>query len=126
MDIRTAPAAAAHTAILRSDYRQPDWLVPTVALDFTLDPERSTVRATLTVERNGAHDRPLRLEGDEIELVAVRVDGKLVEPKRGGDALLIDIAGDEATIETEVVLHPSTNSKLMGLYASSGLLCTQC
>ena len=126
MDIRTAPAAATHTAILRSDYRQPDWLVPTVALDFTLDPERSTVRATLTVERNGAHDRPLRLEGDEIELVAVRVDGKLVEPKRGGDALLIDIAGDEATIETEVVLHPSTNSKLMGLYASSGLLCTQC
>ncbi len=35
-----------------------------------LRPRRSsgrTVRATLSVERNGEHDRPLRLDGDEIE-----------------------------------------------------------
>ena len=29
--------------------------------------ERTRVRATLNVERNGEHDRPLRLDGDELE-----------------------------------------------------------
>ena len=33
---------------------------------------------------------------------------------------------NEATIETEVEIAPAANSKLMGLYASGGILCTQC
>jgi aminopeptidase N len=127
MDVRTAPVApAAHAETLRKDYRPPDWLVPAVALDFTLDPDRSVVRSTLTVERNGAHDRPLRLEGDGLAASWVKVDGVAVEPRRDGEALLIDLPGQRATVESEVVLAPAANSKLMGLYASGGLLCTQC
>ena len=126
MDIRTAPAAAAHAETRRDDYRPPDWLVPEVALDFTLDPDRSTVRARLTVERNGAHDRPLRLEGDGIAATWLKVDGAPVEPVMDGPTLVIALSGDRATIETEVALHPAANSKLMGLYASGGILCTQC
>ena len=61
-------------AILRKDYRPPDWLVPEIALEFELDPERTRVRATLSVDRNGAHDRPLRLDGDELTPLSV-VDG---------------------------------------------------
>ena len=38
-----------------------------IALDFELDPERTQVRATLKVERNGDHDRPLRLDGDGLD-----------------------------------------------------------
>ena len=34
--------------------------------------------------------------------------------------------GDQATIETEVEIDPAANTKLMGLYASGGMLCTQC
>ena len=41
-------------------------------------------------------------------------------------ALVIDLVGDRATIETEVEIAPLANTKLMGLYASSGMLCTQC
>ena len=43
-----------------------------------------------------------------------------------GDDLVIEIDGDSATIATEVALAPAANSKLMGLYASGGILCTQC
>ena len=43
-----------------------------------------------------------------------------------GPTLVIDIAGDRATVETEVEIHPAANTKLMGLYASNGMLCTQC
>ena len=128
MDIRIAPAApaATHLETRRSDYRPPDWLVPEVALDFTLDPDGSTVRARLTVERNGTHDRPLRLEGDEIAATWLKVDGEPADPVMDGSTLVITLAGNHATIETEIALHPAANSKLMGLYASGGILCTQC
>ncbi|MEA3067967.1 MAG: aminopeptidase, partial [Sphingomonadales bacterium] len=128
-DAQTAPEAPpspTHIAIRREDYRPPDWLVSDSRLDFDLGIERTRVRATLSIARNGAHDRPLRLDGDGLRLLSVKVDGqdgkwRLEEPQ-----LVIDIAGDTATIETEVEIAPAANTKLMGLYASSGMLCTQC
>ena len=121
-----APPSPTHVAIRREDYRPPDWLVAEISLDFDLGTETTRVRATLSVERNGTHGRSLRLDGDEIELVSVSVDGQPAEYRMDGPALVIDIAGVRATVETEVVIHPAANTKLMGLYASSGMLCTQC
>ena len=56
----------------------------------------------------------------------VRVDGGDARLADGRRPLVIDIAGDRATIETEVEISPAANTKLMGLYASGGMLCTQC
>jgi len=125
MDVRTTPEAppAAHVAIRREDYRPPDWLVPEIRLDFALDADRTIVRATLEVVRNGDHDRPLRLDGDELKLLSVTADG---EHRMDGAQLVIDLTGERATVETEVEISPVTNTKLMGLYASGGMLCTQC
>ena len=128
-DAAATPDAApspTHVAIRREDYRPPDWLVPDIKLDFDLGIERTVVRTTLSVERNGAHDRPLRLDGDEIEPPSVKVDGSDAQWRMDGQALVIDIAGDRATVETEVAISPVANTKLMGLYASNGMLCTQC
>ena len=127
MDIRTdlAPPPA-HAAIQRSDYCAPDWLVPEVALEFALDPERSVVKSRLTVVRNGAHGRALRLEGDELELASLTVDGVAADPQFDGTTLVIALSGERAVIESDVALQPAANSKLMGLYASGGILCTQC
>jgi aminopeptidase N len=121
-----APPLPTHVTIRREDYRPPDWLVPEIRLDFDLGAERTRVRATLSVERNGEHDRPLKLDGGELELVSVKVDGQPAEHRMDGPALVVDMVGDRATIETEVVIHPAANTKLMGLYASNGMLCTQC
>src|SRR5581483_10204669 len=121
-----APPSPTHVAIRREDYRPPDWLVPDIHLDFDLDPERTRVRATLEVVRNGKHDRPLRLDGDGLELVGVKVNADPADFRMDGPQLLIDLAGERATVETEVVIHPAANTKLMGLYASGGMLCTQC
>ena len=97
------------------------------ALDFDLDPERTRVRATLSVERNGDHDRPLRLDGDELEAARrSRSTAQTADWRMDGPQLVIDIAGDRATVETEVEIDPAANTKLMGLYASGGMLCTQC
>lgn len=128
LDIRAsldAPAAAP-TAIRREDYQAPDWLVPEVELAFALDPARTVVTARLSVTRNGGHDRPLRLDGEELELLALRVDGEVREPRFEGGRLVVDLTGDGAIVETEVAIAPEKNSQLMGLYASGGILCTQC
>jgi aminopeptidase N len=121
-----APAAPEHVAIYRQDYRPPDWLVPEVTLDFDLSADRTRVLSTLKVVRNGQHDRPLQLAGDELKPVSVHVDGSQARWALHNDNLVIELSGNEGTIETEVELSPAANSKLMGLYASGGILCTQC
>ncbi|HEY7005455.1 MAG TPA: M1 family aminopeptidase, partial [Sphingomicrobium sp.] len=121
-----APPSPTHVAIKREDYRPPDWLVPEIGLEFDLDLERTRVRATLDVVRNGAHGRPLRLDGDELELISVKVDGKPADHRIEGGQLVIDLPGERATVETEVKIGPASNTKLAGLYASGGMLCTQC
>ena len=121
-----APASPEHIDILRKDYQPPDFWVREVALDVALDPATTRVRAVLSVERNGTHDRPLRLAGDGLEPVTLRVDGGEADWSTDGETLVIDIAGTTAQVETEVVINPAANSKLMGLYASGGILCTQC
>ena len=128
LDIQSAAAEMPHL-IRREDYRPPDWLVPEIALDFALDPAATRVRAVLTLERNGAHRRPLRLEGAGQEPLALVLDGAPLPAdawRIEGAALLIDLPGDAHRLETEVEIVPETNTQLMGLYASGGLLCTQC
>src|ERR1051325_8461987 len=87
-----APPSPTHVAIRREDYRPPDWLVPEIRLDFDLDQQRTRVRATLSVERNGEHDRPLRLDGSELKLLSVSVANWRFEDSQ----LVIDITGDRA------------------------------
>ncbi|HEV2043238.1 MAG TPA: aminopeptidase N, partial [Sphingomicrobium sp.] len=121
-----APPSPAHVATFRKDYRPPDWWVREVELDVALDPARTRVRAALMVERNGDHPRPLRLAGDGLVPIAVTVDGGAARWSMDGDTLVIVLDNAAARIETEVEIAPEANSKLMGLYASGGILCTQC
>ncbi|WP_156677885.1 aminopeptidase N [Sphingomonas profundi] len=127
LDIQTA-AVSPPPVIRREDYRPPDWLVPDVSLDFRLDPAETRVFARLSVTRNGDHGRPLRLDGDGLDPLAVRIDGQALADswRMDGPALVIDLPGDAHLIETEVAIAPERNTQLMGLYASAGMLCTQC
>ena len=121
------PGLAQPAVTRREDYRPPEWLVPAIDLRFALDPAETRVAARLSVERNGAHDEPLRLDGAGQAVLAVKVDGVAISDWRlDGETLVVPLAGDARTVETEVAIHPEANTQLMGLYASSGILCTQC
>ncbi|HNJ48342.1 MAG TPA: M1 family aminopeptidase, partial [Novosphingobium sp.] len=125
MDALHAPPAAP-PVIRREDYRPPEWLVPEVELDFALGLGATTVRSRLQVRRNAA-DAPLRLRGDGLAARAVSIDGRASNSwHMDGDDLVIDLPGDEHEVEVETLIDPSANSQLMGLYASNGMLCTQC
>ena len=124
LDAQNTPQAP--HAVRLADYLPPDWLIPEVALDFDLDAARTIVKARLSVVRNGAHDRPLVLDGQGLELLGLKVDGQGRMERPHGATLTLAISDDTATIETEVAISPQANTQLMGLYASGGKLCTQC
>ena len=124
LDALNAPAAP--VTILREDYRPPDWLIPEIALHFQLEAERTLVRATLKVTRNGAHDRPLVLDADGLELLGLNVDGAAAPFEQRQVSIVVALSGDSATVQTEVAINPRANTQLMGLYESGGMLCTQC
>src|SRR5687768_11645217 len=119
-------AAAPPATVHRKDYRPPDWLVPDISLDFELAAERTRVRSTLTIERNGEHGRPLLLDGEALTLIELTVDGEAHDHDYEGDLLTVPIAGDRAVVEMLVEISPRANTQLMGLYESGGILCTQC
>ncbi len=136
MDIVTNPemADAAETPhappiTQREDYRPPAWLVPEVTLDFALGLEKTRIHAELKVAANpaAARDATIRLNGDGLAPLEVLVDGEALNSWRleRGD-LLIDLPGDAHRLEIVTEIDPSHNTQLMGLYASNGMLCTQC
>ncbi|MEQ1499337.1 MAG: aminopeptidase N [Novosphingobium sp.] len=124
MDISSTPPAP--TVIHRADYQPPAWLVPEVTLAFNLGLEQTKVLATLKVRRGGA-SQTLRLNGDGISAEAVQVDGQPSNSWRmEGADLLVDLPGDAHEVAIATAIDPKANTQLMGLYASNGMLCTQC
>src|SRR5262245_33618627 len=114
------------------DYRAPDWLVETVELDVALHESRTRVRATLALKPNPQAEAaaPLMLDGDGIELVALRLDGKELPADAFSatpDGLTIPQPPQrEFVLEIETVTNPSANTQLMGLFRSNATYCTQC
>jgi aminopeptidase N len=114
------------------DYRPADFLIDTVHLDINLDPSATVVRALLALTPNpdGQAGAALVLDGDELSLVSVLLNG--VELDKAAytatpQALVLHTPPQKPftlTIETRV--NPTANTKLMGLYRSSGVYCTQC
>jgi aminopeptidase N len=124
-----APVPAQPPLIRREDYRPFAWLVPTTLLQFELGLEQTRITATLAVEPNPAAEtsREMRLNGDGLTALSVRIDGEAVNDWRmDGPDLILPLPGDKHTVEIVTEINPSANTQLMGLYASNGMLCTQC
>ncbi|WP_133366042.1 aminopeptidase N [Qipengyuania sediminis] len=124
-----APAPAAPPEIYRKDYRPFAWAVPATHLDFALGLEETEVTAKIEVARNpaAAPDPVLRLNGDGLELVSLAVDGAPFDGHAmDGNDLLITLPGNQHRVTIVTRVKPAENSQLMGLYASNGMLCTQC
>ncbi|PKG99619.1 aminopeptidase N [Paraglaciecola sp. MB-3u-78] len=111
----------------RSDYRQPDFLINHVELEFTLIDKSTKVICVSKVTRNGTHNKPLILDGEGIQLSSVHINGKDVSNYQQTDtSLTIDTDNDEFELRIENIINPKDNSSLEGLYLQAGAYCTQC
>jgi len=126
-----SPASSPRTIYLK-DYEPPAYLIEEVRLRFELDPARTRVSSRLLVRRNPActkSGQPLVLNGQDLELLSVRVDGDLLGEHQYQllpDELVLDAPADGASVEIETRICPEQNTALEGLYVSSGMFCTQC
>jgi aminopeptidase N len=116
--------------IYRKDYTPPAFLVETVELGFDLDPQRTIVASRLGMTRNPeSKERDIELHGENIVLVALRMNGKTLSKRdyRLDDKMLVIAdAPDTVTLEIETLTAPVKNTTLNGLYVSNGNFFTQC
>lgn len=115
-----------------ADYRPPAFLTERIELTFALDPKETIVTARQWLRRNpkaNPDDRELVLFGDELELLHLGVDGRALGPDDysiDGETMRIANLPETCALDVVTRIHPEANTKLMGLYLSSGILCTQC
>ena len=119
--------------IFLKDYRPPAYLIDRVDLSVRLDPTESEIRAVLDIRPNGdpaAPSGPLVLDGEDLKLVSIALDGITLTEKAyilGNDTLTLNaVPKGPFTLEIVNTVNPTANTRLMGLYRTSGTYCTQC
>jgi aminopeptidase N len=119
-------------AIALADYQPFPFAITHASLAFALDPTRTIVTTRLLVERKNreeARKDPLVLNGEEIELLEISIDGTVLPTHAyhlTDNALTIKDLPDSFRLETKVAFSPAANTALSGLYMSGGRYCTQC
>ena len=124
-DRGTGPGAA--VVIKRADYTAPAYWIDTVDLCFDLDPAKTRVLNKMTLRRNpDVAPQPLRLDGEELNLARVLVNGQGASFKMDGSQLVLCDLPDAFELEIFTTTCPAKNTKLMGLYVSNDSFFTQC
>ena len=117
-------------AKFRKDYRQPDFTITDIYLDFQLDPEETLVTSRLSVQRKKPEATSLRLDGHSFQLVSVKLNGETFSNyQQDNESLTLSLENfpsDQFELEIKTLLQPSKNTSLQGLYQSGDGICTQC
>ncbi len=118
-------------SIQRADYSAPPFWIDSVELSFDLDPAKTRVLNKMRLRRNpDVAVQPLRLDGDELNLSRVLVNGASASFKIDGGKLVLDNlpTAEAGSFDLEIftTCTPAKNTKLMGLYVSNGSFFTQC
>ncbi|HSV79908.1 MAG TPA: aminopeptidase N [Ramlibacter sp.] len=116
--------------IYRADYQPPAYWIDTVELCFDLDPAKTRVLNRMRLRRNpDVPAQPLRLDGEELNLARVLVNGQGTSFKMEDHQLVLQHlpeGNDPFELEIFTTCYPAKNTKLMGLYVSNESFFTQC
>ncbi|MGR9175049.1 aminopeptidase N [Rhizobium leguminosarum] len=127
--MRTDTGQVIHLA----DYRPTDFVLERVDLTFELDPTETKVEARLIFHRRPGADptAPIVLDGDELTLSGLLFDQVELDNSRYDatpEGLTVRDLPESAPFELTIttIINPEANTKLMGLYRTGGIYCTQC
>ena len=116
-----------------ADYRPTDFVLERVDLTFELDPTATKVEARLIFHRREGADpkAALVLDGDELNLDGLLLDQVEMPSKQytvSPESLVIRDLPESVPFEVTIttIINPEANTKLMGLYRTGGIYCTQC
>ncbi|MHA3116181.1 aminopeptidase N [Acinetobacter sp. ANC 4635] len=126
MNIAANPVVEADQTVYLKDYQKPSFLVDSIDLDIRVYDDHTIVDATLNIKRQTAGD--LVLLGRDLELKSIRLNGDLLsetEYQLDAEQLVLANIPDQAVIQTQVIIHPESNTMLEGLYQAGDLFVTQ-
>lgn len=118
-----------HQEIFLKDYKPTPFSVKKIDLYFNLNDDYTTIRSNVIYSATAKHNEALKLNGVDLELLEVKIDGKILENHQFHiDHEYLTIPNPPAEFELEVTCktQPQNNGSLEGLYKSSGNFCTQC
>ncbi|MCL6243666.1 MULTISPECIES: aminopeptidase N [Acinetobacter] len=121
MNIAANPVVEADQTVYLKDYQKPSFVVDSIDLDIQVFDKHTNVNAKLVMQRQTAGD--LVLLGRDLELKSIRLNRQVLPADAyvvDAEQLVISNAPDQAVIETEVVIHPESNTQLEGLYQAAG------
>ncbi|MCG6242607.1 aminopeptidase N, partial [Vibrio diabolicus] len=118
--------------LYRHDYKKPDYTIEAIDLTVDIHEDYTEVTSKLDVKLNNKEGKglpPLVLDGVELELLSVELDGEKLDETRyelGKETLTLQPTSDLFTVTTVVRIDPNNNTSLDGLYLAEGVYCTQC
>lgn len=118
--------------VFLNDYKAPEYFVDTVEMHFDLHEETCGIRSRLAMRQNpnSLGSNHLRLNGEELKLEKVLLDGRELQPSEFtvDDEFLTIPAPKQSqfTIETWTRVEPQKNLAFDGLFKSGGNFLTQC
>lgn len=114
------------------DYKPTPYKIQSIYINFALEPESTLVTTKCNFIKNGnlKKKQPLILDGDDLELVSVAINGIDLTTKAftaTPKQLIINTPPQTPfTLEVVTKINPKNNLQLMGLYQSNNVFCTQC
>lgn len=118
---------------LLDEYKPTDFDIDGVTLSFRLDADETIVTSLMSVKRRDgiSADTPLILDGDELTFIGLKINDCHADPdqfKASPSRLEVNSLPhkDVFKLEVKTRISPESNTKLMGLYRSNGVYCSQC
>jgi aminopeptidase N len=118
------------TEIFLKDYTPPPFQIDKADLLFELNGDDAVVTAITRFYRTDLSVRSIQLDGGPyMRLLSIELDGVILSDQQyeiDAKSLLIHNVPDRFTLKIVTQLKPVENTRLEGLYKSSGNFCTQC
>lgn len=115
--------------IFRQDYKAYPFEITKVDLKFNLEAHKTVVSSELHIQSKNDIAKNLYLNGEELELIEISVDGKALNQdayQLDEDGLTIFNCSGDFKLNIVCANKPESNKTLMGLYQSGNHFYTQC
>ena len=109
----------------RLDYTPYPYRLLSTSLEFNLAHERTEV----SFEALTKEPQPMVLDGENITLIEIRLDGEILSPQAyqvDAEKLIIFQPPVKGCLRIVTAIHPSKNTSLLGLLSTEDDLLTQC